>query len=107
MIAPELIRRYALFADLNWDQIVALAMAADEEVVEEGHYFFREGEELNCFYLVLEGEAAIVVELPAQGREVVVGTVGSPNGANDHLPALGRQLHHDGGLSLQHQVEAV
>lgn len=101
MISPELIRRYALFADLDWEQIVALAMAAEEQEAAAGEYFFREGEELNRFYLMVEGKAAIVVELPGQDREVIVGTVGpgemfgwsalvAPHSSTAHTRALTR-----------------
>jgi len=91
MVSPELIRRYPFFAGLEHEHIVTLANAADEVTVEEGHYFFREGEELCCFYVVMEGAVAILVELPDQEvehslagqltgeihtREVVISTVG-------------------------------
>ncbi|NOZ26594.1 MAG: Crp/Fnr family transcriptional regulator [Chloroflexi bacterium] len=76
MISPELIRRYPYFAGFDMDQIVTLAKAADELTVEPGHYFFHEGEELCCFYIVLEGAVAIVIEVPGEEDEVVVSTVG-------------------------------
>jgi CRP-like cAMP-binding protein len=44
--------------------------------VEAGRYFFHEGEEVCCFYIVLEGAVAIVIELPRQDRETVVSTLG-------------------------------
>jgi CRP-like cAMP-binding protein len=76
MVSPELLRRYPFFAGLSIDQITTLAKAANEMTVEPGHYFFREGEELCCFYMVIEGAVAIVIELPYQGKEVVTSTVG-------------------------------
>ncbi len=63
MISPELIRRYPFFADLSSEQIVTLAQAAEEKTVEADHYFFREGDELDHFYVVVEGEIGIVVDL--------------------------------------------
>ena len=74
MISPEVIRRFPLSAGLNADQLTQLAMAAEELVVEEGHWFFRQDQELHSMYLVLEGHVGIVVELPRQ--EVVTSTVG-------------------------------
>lgn len=68
MVSPELIRRYPFFAGLNPDQIKVLAQAAEEKTVEEGHYFFHEGDELPYLYIVLEGAIAVVAELP--DREV-------------------------------------
>lgn len=69
MISPELIRRYPFFANLNEDQIVTLAQAADEVSVEAGYCFFCDEDELNTFYLVVEGEAAIVIPVPDQDVE--------------------------------------
>jgi CRP-like cAMP-binding protein len=69
MISPELLRRYPFFANLSEQQLVTLAQAASEVSVEPGHYFFRDGDELDHFYLVVEGEAAIVVEVPDQAVE--------------------------------------
>jgi CRP-like cAMP-binding protein len=61
MISPEILRRYPFFAGLNVDQITTLAQIAQEISVETGYYFFREGDDLKNFYLVLEGAVAIVV----------------------------------------------
>lgn len=63
MVSPELIRRYPFFADLSQEQIVTLAQAAKELSVETDHYFFREGEELDSFYVVIEGQVGIVIDL--------------------------------------------
>ena len=91
MISPEVLRRYPFFARLSFDQITTLAKLADEDTVEAEHFFFREDEELNNFYLLLEGAVAIVFELPErevehkiseqfmrklQTKDVVVSTVG-------------------------------
>jgi CRP-like cAMP-binding protein len=64
MVSPELIRRYPFFADLSMEQIVTLAQAADEVAVEVDHNFFREGEELDHFYIVIEGKVGILVGMP-------------------------------------------
>jgi CRP-like cAMP-binding protein len=69
MISPELIRRYPLSAGLTPEHVTTLAMAAEVQQVEEGHWFFRQDQELHDMYLVLEGQVGIVVELP---RQVVV-----------------------------------
>jgi CRP-like cAMP-binding protein len=63
MVSPELIRRYPFFAKLSMEQIVTLAKAAQEWEVPAEHYFFREGEALDHFYVVLEGQAGILVNL--------------------------------------------
>ena len=68
MISLELLRRYPYFAGLNREQLTTLAKVANEVAVETDHYFFREGDELESIYLVLEGSAAVVIEVP--DREV-------------------------------------
>ena len=92
MVSPELIRRYPFFSGLNKDQILILTKAAGELIVDIGHYFFHDGDELDRFYLVLEGTVAIVCQIPdrdveqkisdqligtIQTKDVVVTTVGS------------------------------
>lgn len=88
MVSPELLRRYPFFAGLSMEQIVALSKSAEELSVERGHYFFREGEPLDAFYLVLEGRVdlligllergsrAVAPELAPKARELVVSTSG-------------------------------
>ena len=72
MVSPELIRRYPIFAGLSFDQITILADLAEEMGVNADYYFFQEGEELDHFYIVVEGRVGIFAELPAQGvREPV------------------------------------
>ena len=67
MVSSELIRRYPFFAGLSYDKIVILAKVADEISVPPEHYFFHEGDELTHFYLVIEGQVAIVLDLPKSG----------------------------------------
>jgi len=61
MISRQVILRYPFFADLNPDQVRALAEAASELAVEKNGYFFREEDFLDHFYLVVEGTAAILM----------------------------------------------
>lgn len=72
MISPELIRRYPFFAGLDHEQIIALANVAGEYKTETGHYFFHEGDTLDNLYLLVEGAAAIVIEVPNQNIEHTV-----------------------------------
>jgi CRP/FNR family transcriptional regulator, cyclic AMP receptor protein len=92
MVSPELIRRYPFFAGLSYEWIERVARAGDESTVPVDHRFFREGDALDRFYLVLEGAVAIVMEVPDReqtqtvssqltgviaGRDVTVSTVGT------------------------------
>lgn len=76
MVSLELLRWYPFFAGLTREQLLTLARAGGEVAGHEGHYFFHEGEELDHFYIILEGAVAIVIELPEQDKEVVISTVG-------------------------------
>ena len=92
MVSPELLRRYPFFAGLSHGHISTLAKLADEITVEAEEYFFHEEDELNRFYLLLEGAVSIVIELPERNvdhkvsdqfmrdmktRDVIVSTIGS------------------------------
>jgi CRP-like cAMP-binding protein len=65
MISPEVLRRYPFFAGLTHKQLVALAMTADESEFEAEHRFFGEGDILDAFYLLVEGDVGIVLEVPS------------------------------------------
>jgi CRP-like cAMP-binding protein len=65
MISPEMLRRYPFFAGLSHEQLVTMAMIGDEQTVEAGRLFFHEGDMLDTFYLVVEGEVAIMLEVTA------------------------------------------
>jgi CRP-like cAMP-binding protein len=69
MVSPELIRRYPFFSGLDYDHVVKLANVADEQTVEAGQYIFHEGDELENFYLILEGAVAIILEVPDRDVE--------------------------------------
>jgi CRP-like cAMP-binding protein len=92
MVSSELLRRYPFFAGLSHDYLTRVAKMSDELSVDEGHYFFHEEDDLDTFYLTLEGAVAIVIELPEKDvqhkvseqflrelktKDVIVSTVGS------------------------------
>jgi CRP-like cAMP-binding protein len=55
----------ALFADLRWHELEAVTHMCDDEVFAPGHRVLRQGLSGSAFYLVLEGEASVIVD----GRE--------------------------------------
>lgn len=63
MVSAELIRRYPFFGNLSKEQIDNLTHVGTELTLDAGFYFFREGEELDKFYVVLKGEVGILVDL--------------------------------------------
>jgi CRP-like cAMP-binding protein len=68
MISPQITRRYPFFAGLTHDQIYNLSTIANEQTVAPGHTFFREGEQLDKLYFVLDGTINIVVSVPDQNE---------------------------------------
>lgn len=68
MISPELLRRYPFFSGLTRDRIVALAMVANEETLESGHYFFYERDKLRKLFLVIDGKVDIVISIPDRSQ---------------------------------------
>ncbi len=75
MITPELISRYPFFSGLELNQLKALASVAEGITVEQGEYIFHEGDELESFYIVVEGAVGIVVEKDGQ-PDAVISAVG-------------------------------
>ena len=92
MISPELLRRYQFAAGLSHEKIVNIAKVSDEIEVDADTYFFHDGEQVEKFYIVMEGAVAILFEVPDREegsavseqltgslpmKEVVISTVGT------------------------------
>ena len=85
VITTDLISRYPFFADLTPDQVAILASVAEGLTADSGEYIFHEGDDLCCFYIVVEGAVGVVIEAPnkeAQGlmEDVIFSAIG-PGGA--------------------------
>jgi CRP-like cAMP-binding protein len=76
MVSPEVLRRYPFFAGLSLEQMNIMARAAHEENVEADRFFLHEKDETPYLYLLIQGEVNIVIELPGQDKEIIIGTVG-------------------------------
>jgi CRP-like cAMP-binding protein len=57
----ETLSRLSLFADLPYPQVEALAHTFTEEVFADGQRVIREGMAGSGFYVILEGEAQVVI----------------------------------------------
>jgi CRP-like cAMP-binding protein len=75
MVSPELLRRYTFFGGLSMEHIVILANLAHELTIEEGTYFFHEDDDMDFAYLLVEGDAAIVIELLEKQSEITINDV--------------------------------
>ena len=85
VITTDLISRYPFFADLTAEQVALLASVAEGLTVDAGDYIFHEGDDLCCFYIVVEGAIGVVIEVPqkngsGQMEDVIFSALG-PGGA--------------------------
>ena len=58
----DALARLTLFADLGRPQLESVAHSFDEEVFAEGQRVIRQGLDGSGFYLILEGEARVVID---------------------------------------------
>jgi CRP-like cAMP-binding protein len=66
--AVERLAQLALFADLRWPELEAVAHTFDEEVFAEGQRVLRQGISGGAFYVVVEGEASVVIDGEPRAR---------------------------------------
>jgi CRP-like cAMP-binding protein len=79
----ERLAQLALFADLRWPELEAVAHTFEEEVFGEGQRAIRQGITGSAFYVVLEGEASVLVdgsELARLGRGDFFGEISALTG---------------------------
>src|SRR6476646_9123482 len=67
----DLLKRVAIFKDLDADELNQVADVCKEEKFVSGEYIFREGEHGNRFYLIAEGEVRISRNVPGSGEEAL------------------------------------
>jgi glutaminase len=57
----------AIFRDLSSSELASLAQTLDEVTFREGAFVFRQGEENASLYIVVEGEATVVINDEQRG----------------------------------------
>lgn len=67
----ELLKKTAIFADLDEGELAQVAEICKEQSFQGGHFIFREGEPGNRFYLILKGEVRISRDIPGSGEEAL------------------------------------
>jgi CRP-like cAMP-binding protein len=65
MISPEVLRRFHLFAGVDDELLKIIAMAGETKTLASGEWLFHEGEEANCFYLILNGKIDLMIAVGA------------------------------------------
>jgi CRP-like cAMP-binding protein len=66
-----LLRNVAIFKDLDDAELAEVAEVSREENFVSGEYIFREGENGNRLYLIVEGEVRISRDVPGSGEEAL------------------------------------
>ena len=82
----ETLSRLSLFADLPYPQVEALAHTFTEEVFAEGQRVIREGMTGSGFYVILEGEANVVISGQERARLTRGDFFGEISILTDELP---------------------
>jgi len=59
MISIELLRRYPFFGRLEYEQLKALAMIAEEIKLENGQVVIKEGKPADALYFLVEGSVVL------------------------------------------------
>jgi CRP/FNR family transcriptional regulator, cyclic AMP receptor protein len=67
----ELLKKTAIFADLDEGELARVAEICKEQTFEGGHFIFKEGEPGNRFYIILKGEVRISRNIPGSGEEAL------------------------------------
>jgi CRP/FNR family transcriptional regulator, cyclic AMP receptor protein len=67
----DLLRKAAIFKDLDEDELKQIADVSKEERFVSGAYIFREGEHGNRLYLIVDGEVRISRDVPGSGEEAL------------------------------------
>jgi len=66
--AVQRLSQLALFADLRWPELEAVAHTFDEEVFAQGQRVLRQGISGGAFYVIVEGDAAIIIDGQERAR---------------------------------------
>lgn len=78
----DLLQRIPLFANVEASKLKLLAFTSERVAFEAGHVLFREGDRGDSAYIIMEGEAEVLVDSPAGpvlvavlGRNAIVGEI--------------------------------
>jgi CRP/FNR family transcriptional regulator, cyclic AMP receptor protein len=67
----DLLKKVAIFKDLDGDELTQVADVCKEEKFVSGEFIFREGEHGNRLYLIVDGEVRISRDVPGSGEEAL------------------------------------
>jgi CRP-like cAMP-binding protein len=67
-LVADRLAQLALFADLRWPELEAVAHSFEEEVFGAGQRVLRQGLSGGSFYIVLDGEASVLIDGSERAR---------------------------------------
>ena len=70
----DLLRRIPLFAQIDPSKLKLLAFTSERIAFEDGQNLFKQGDEGDAAYVIMEGEADVIIDTPA--GEIVLANVG-------------------------------
>ncbi|MGI9483165.1 MAG: cyclic nucleotide-binding domain-containing protein [Hyphomicrobiales bacterium] len=70
----DLLRRIPLFAQIDPSKLKLLAFTSERIAFEADQVLFKQGDEGDAAYVIMEGEADVIIDTPA--GEIVLATVG-------------------------------
>ena len=70
MISPEVLRRFALFAGLEPEVFKDIAMFSNEVQIAAGDWIFRENDNANALYLIIDGHVDLMINLDSTGEKM-------------------------------------
>ena len=80
---------FALFADLTTPQLDRLAHMFEEEVFPEGARVLRQGLSGSAFYIILDGEAAVVIDGGGRAAGSTSPAHAAPGPGSPSMPTTG------------------
>lgn len=79
MISPETLRRFPLFGGLDEGMLKQIAMLGNEQTVGADEWLFREGDDADTLFLVLDGVVELTINMDEKGKRVEqISTHGAP-----------------------------
>lgn len=75
MVSVETLRRYPFFAGASPSTLRDIAEISEETTFAAGEPIFRQGDQAQLLYFLMEGEVEVVIEFPEAGKEQAVETL--------------------------------
>jgi CRP-like cAMP-binding protein len=79
MISSQILSQIELFEGVPQGQLAAIAGIGEEVTYQEGETIFREGDNAEQLYILLQGNISIQVQLSSRPERITVSVISQPN----------------------------